>query len=411
MNIAGKPDAHSSQYVAQPAPAPAPDANVGITQRGHTFTTQSAVPPDGCGGAAQPRARATLARRDSWNLFGFRWRLRGQRIARSAVRHAGGTVESLSMARSASDTGVTCKEPVPLRFVPLVAGGGCAPAWAPDAPAMQGATEGAAPRHDPRPGARASSWPHRLLSSMKHRIRYWTAPGEHRKALRMTYSRDKVIGSTYVFLNAILADEPLARHFAELQRQVRRLDKRVGMQAGISTDSAQVLREAADRTACARHQVKDKILSFPREELLHGALSLGDFRRADGILLALESRMVIGIALYGDALRCLAALDVDHDGLCETINGILDTVSAREAAAGAVQRQQWLDTTVGRLPYRTLGRLHTVLSRQQCGGVHQAFLDELLDIVEARTGIPPGTPGSHHHPTRDERGPTERQSP
>lgn len=406
--LPGRADRPSSPYVATSVSAA--ERNVGVTESGHTFTAHTAPAPDNCGGVPHPRARATLARRDGWNLFAFGWRLRGQRVARSAVRHSGAGDTSLASRQedgSSTESGNTSgaartprkdackdayrepyKEPVSLRFVPLTHGPTpLTPTGAAHARAAHAAMYTAVIRHDARTSPSAASWPRRLLSTVKYRIRYWTAPGEHRKALRMTYTREKVVGATYVFLNAILSDEALGRHFLELQRQVRRLDGRMGVHPGISDESGRVLRDAADRTAATRQQVRDRILCLHREDLLHCAVGMIEYRRADAILLALESRIVIAIALYGDALRCIAAIDVDNDSVCDAIGGILETVLARETEAGSVPRKEWLASAVDRLPRRTLVRLHTVLSGHACGGAYQDFLDELMQIVDTKVGV------------------------
>jgi hypothetical protein len=417
--LPGQADGPSSTYVAPPVSAA--DRNVGVTESGHTFTAHTSPAPDNCGGAPHPRARATLARRDSWNLFAFGWRLRGQRVARSAVRHAGaGDTSPVSRQEDGSSTGSNdasgtsprmlrkdaykdayrepYKEPVSLRFVPLAHGTTpLPPTVTPHARAAHAAMYTAVVRQDARANPPVASWPRRLLSTVKYRIRYWTAPGEHRKALRMTYTREKVVGATYVFLNAMLSDEVLGRHFRELQRQVRRLDGRLGVHPDISDESARVLRDAADRTAATRQQVRDRMLSLSREELLHGAVGMVEYRRADAILLALESRIVVAIALYGDALRCIAALDVDNDAVCDAIGGILETVFAREAEVGSVPRKEWLESAVAQLPHRTLVRLHTVLSGHACGGAYQDFLDELMQIVDARMDAASRDPTGHVH--------------
>ncbi|CAM3608772.1 hypothetical protein BOSP111201_15550 [Bordetella sputigena] len=418
--LPGQADGPSSTYVAPPVSAA--DRNVGVTESGHTFTAHSAPAPDNCGGAPHPRARATLARRDSWNLFAFGWRLRGQRVARSAVRHAvAGDTSLVSRQEDGSSTGSNdaagtpsrmlrkdaykdayrepYKEPVSLRFVPLTGTAPLPSTVIPHARAAHAAMYTAVVRQDASGNPSAASWPRRLLSTVKYRIRYWTAPGEHRKALRMTYTREKVVGATYVFLNAMLSDEALGRHFRELQRQVRRLDGRLGVHPDISDESARVLRDAADRTAATRQQVRDRMLSLHREELLHGAVGMVEYRRADAILLALESRIVVAIALYGDALRCIAAIDVENDAVCDAIGGILETVFAREAEAGSVPRKEWLESAVDGLPHRALVRLHTVLSGHACGGAYQDFLDELMRIVDARMGTASPDPAVHAHAT------------
>ncbi|ARP79491.1 hypothetical protein CAL12_00730 [Bordetella genomosp. 8] len=384
---------------------PAADRNVGITEGGHTFVAQPAPAPDGCAATQHPRARATLARRDGWNPFAFGWRLRGQQAARSVVRHAAGvgdtalTVSHGDVAAPGSGDAPappprmprreTCrdaqKETVSLRFVPLTQGAPLPSSASPHGRGGQGPMVAAAARHDPRAGPPAASWPRRLLSTVKYRIRYWAAPGEHRKALRMTYTREKVVGATYVFLNAMLSDEPLDRHFLELERQVRRLDGRMGVHPDISEESTRVLRDAAERMAATRRNVRDRMLSLQREALLPAVAGSIEYRRADAILLALESRIVIAIALYGDALRCIAAIDVDNDAVCDAIGGIVETVLAREAQTACMQRRQWLRSAVDRLPQRTLVRLQTVLSGHACGGAYQDFRDDLMRFVEART--------------------------
>ncbi|OZI21233.1 hypothetical protein CAL26_27790 [Bordetella genomosp. 9] len=277
------------------------------------------------------------------------------------------------------------KEAASLRFVPLTQGAQLPSSAFPHGRAGHGPMIAAVARHDPRAGPSVASWPRRLLSTVKYRIRYWTAPGEHRKALRMAYTREKVVGATYVFLNAMLSDEPPDRHFLELERQVRRLDGRMGVHPDISEESARVLRDAAERTAATRRNVRGRMLALQREALLPAAAGWVEYRRADAILLALESRIVIAIALYGDALRCIAAIDVDNDAVCDAIGGIVETVLAREAQTVCLQRRQWLRSAVDRLPQRTLVRLQTVLSGHACGGAYQDFRDDLMQFVEART--------------------------
>jgi hypothetical protein len=391
---AGRTDA--SPPSGFPASASSTDSAAGSVGNGHAFKTQTADYPDKCGGASNTRGRATMARRHALNVFGFAWRWPGPSVVQATTR-SGSTTATSRAVRSASGSigdfdgpaGAPHRIPLspPLRFLPLMYDAAPPPLVIPHGHASHGDASSPEARADAWPGRRACSWPRHMISAMAYRLRYWTTPGEHRKALRMAHSREKVIGAAYVFLNAMQSDEPLVRHFAALQRQVRRLDKRAGMAWGISDESALVLREAADRTACAREKVRDKILSFHREELLYDAAGTDEFHRADGILLVLESRMATGVALYGHALRCIAATDVSQDAVCETIGQVLETVFAREAAAGTTHPRDWLGCAVSRLPYRTLERLHAVLSAGLvCGGAYQAFLDELARIVESKMG-------------------------
>lgn len=397
--FAGKPDGTDPSYVVRTASSP--EAALGVTQNGHAFKPQAADHPD-IYGASQARARVGVARCGPFDLLRFGLGLRGPREAQPAVRRAArDDATSQALSREGSIRGAAGSAdaapaiPLPLRFLPLMNDTVFPPAVLPDAQVSDNAASIAPARDAPWSGRRAASWPQRLCSAIAYRFRYLAAPGEHRKALRMAHTREKVVGATYVFLNAIQSDEPLLRHFAELRRQVRRLDRRMGVDSGISDESARVLLDAADRTAGARRQVRDKILSFHREELLYDVVGTDEFHRADGILLVVESRMATGIALYGHALRCLAAADIAEDAACETIGRILETVFAREAAAGVMQPREWLASAVGRLPHRTLVRLHATLSADlACGGAYQAFRDELLRIVEAKAGIPPPRPAS-----------------
>ncbi|AOB29507.1 hypothetical protein AKI39_00680 [Bordetella sp. H567] len=370
--------------------------SVGVTPSGYAFKPQPAIPVDIYAELSHAR-RATQARRGTFGLFRFGWSLRGHRTAESTVRRSGsggGTSQALSgsgLLRGAGTSGgagcATDRMPVPPRFLPLMNDLALPPVVLSHAPSAGNAIHTAPARDAPWPGPRAPSWPRRMLSAVAYRLRYLAAPGEHRKALRMAYMREKVMGSAYVFLNAIQSDEPLLRHFVDLRRQVRRLDRRAGVVSGISDESARVLLEAADRTASARRQVRDRILAFHREELLYDVVGADEFHRADAVLLVVESRMVAGIALYGDALRCLAAADVAQDAICEAIDQILEPLFAREAAAEGMQPR---DCAVARLPYRTLVRLHGVLSAGlACGGAYQTFMQELLRIVEAKVGLRP----------------------
>ena len=392
--FAGKTDGNNTPYVVDTVPSSG--GTIGVTENGLAFKPQPAEHAD-IYGASQARARVSVARRGPFDLFRFGLGLRGHRAVQPAARRAAGDdAASQALSREGSIRGSAGSAdavptiPLPLRFLPLMNGTGFSPVVPPHAQVPGNAAYMAPGRDAPWPGPRAASWPQRLFSALAYRFRYLAAPGEHRKALRMAHTREKVVGATYVFLNAIQSDEPLLRHFAELRRQVRRLDRRMGVDSGISDESARVLLDAADCTAGARRQVRDKILSFHREELLYDVVGADEFHRADGILLVVESRMATGIALYGHALRCLAAANVAEDAACETIGQILETVFAREAAAGVTQPRDWLASAVGRLPYRTLVRLHATLSAGlACGGAYQAFLDELLRIVEAKVGIPP----------------------
>jgi len=390
---AGRTDASSPSYFA--ASASSTDNAAGSTGNDHAFRTLTTDCPDRCGRAGNTLARATMAR--SHTLFGFAWRWPGPAVIKATTR-VGRATETSRAVRSANGpicdfdgpAGAAHRMPLPPppRFPPMAQEVALPPLVIPHDQSSHGAASSAEARDDAWPGRRACSWPRSMFSAVAYRLRYWATPGErHKAALRMANSREGVSGAAYVFLNAMQSDEPLVKHFANLRRQVRRLDKCAGTAWGISDESALVLREAADRTAAAREKVRDKILSFHREELLYD-LRGTDFHRADGILLVLESRMATGVALYGHALRRLAATDVAEDSFCETVGQVLETVFAREAAAGTAQPRDWLGCAVSRLPSRTLMQLHAVLSAGLvCGGAYQSLLDELALIVASKAGL------------------------
>jgi hypothetical protein len=219
---------------------------------------------------------------------------------------------------------------------------------------------------DPLPVA-ASRWPRDVFSSVAQRVRYWTVSSGRQKEMRLERARDKVVGAAYVFLNAMQSDEPLDRHFEQLKRQVRRLDKHAQAVGGISEESARVLGEAATRTGGARPQAKDKMLSFHREALLHDIHCGNEFRHADAILLALESCMARSIAIYGRALRQLAYAGMAEDAEVDTVRRAVAEALAREAVADATwgegrTREDGLPVAMRRLPDQTVMSLNAILS-------------------------------------------------
>jgi hypothetical protein len=209
-----------------------------------------------------------------------------------------------------------------------------------------------------------------VVSTLTHRLRYWTVSGERQKELRIDRASDKVMGAAYVFLNAMQSDEALDKHFAALRRQIRRLDKHGNVRGDlISEESTRMLTEAADRTARSRDKAKYKILAFHREELLYHLHDSADFRHADAILLTLESRMVASIAIYGPALRQIAYAGSSDLALLESLRVAAQNALATErladddAGTQAIQdRNEGLATAASRLPYRVLVRLDAVLT-------------------------------------------------
>ncbi len=124
-----------------------------------------------------------------------------------------------------------------------------------------------------------------------------------------------------------------------------------------------------------------------------------EFHRADAILLVVESRMATGIALYGDALRRLAAADVTDEALCEAIGqdpgNRVRARSRRRGNAAAGLAGPWC----GRPPAVShAGPLHAVLSAGlACGSTYQAFLDELLASSKPRSAYPPPASSADAH--------------
>jgi hypothetical protein len=236
-------------------------------------------------------------------------------------------------------------------------------------PVMQGVPPSRLPRHAAYGTAGRFRWPHQVVSSFTHRLRYWTVSGERRKELRIDRASDRVMGAAYVFLNAMQSDEALDKHFAALQRQIRRLDKHGNVRGDLSEESTRMLTEAADRTARSRDKVKYKILAFHRDELLYHLQDSEDLRHADSILLALERRMVASIAVYGPALRQIAYAGTSAAAPLESMRAAAENAMASELQVGsgtgdeAVRdRDDGLATALSRLPYPILVRLDAVLS-------------------------------------------------
>jgi hypothetical protein len=399
---AGKTERINLQSAA--AAVQAVDGRVAITG-GRSFKAQGADRPDRPGAVGAP-GRANLARRHTLDrFFHITRRLRGTRSIQTTQVRAGGTEKAAEKDRSRSlslaDAVPAAGAPrlLPLRFLPMMSDVTLPPLVIPGVSSRDTRMPERAPVHGAPMHLRTPSWPWQIVSSLAYRLRCWTAPGERRKELRLAQLREKVVGATYVFLNAMQSGEPLVRHFKSLQRQVRRLDRRMGVPSGLSGESARVLREAADRIASVRGTVRDKILSFHREELLYDLPDIESFHHADGILLVMECRMITGIALYGHALRGIAAADVASGEPCQAICQVLATAVAREAkvADGSESpRQAWLGGAVSRLPHRTLMRLHAVLSNGlHCDGVYQDFLDELAAVVGSKAGVTGSQHGGH----------------
>ncbi|ANN75820.1 hypothetical protein [Bordetella flabilis] len=244
------------------------------------------------------------------------------------------------------------------------------PPHAPTAiPLVQAVPPSRVPRHAAYATAGRFRWPHQVVSTLTHRLRYWTVSGERQKELRIDRASDKVMGAAYVFLNAMLSDEALDKHFGALRRQIRRLDKHGNVRGDLSEESTRMLTEAADRTAGSRDKAKYKILAFHREELLYPLHDSADFRHADAILLTLERRMVASIAIYGPALRQIAYAGTSDLAPLESLRVAAQNALASEVLAGdgagsaAIQeRNDGLATAASRLPYRVLVRLDAVLT-------------------------------------------------
>jgi hypothetical protein len=402
------------------ATASAADDGLGLTVAGHSFRAKGHERPDGRGSAVHPRSSDAVAHRHpSLHVMHMARRFPGSRAFQATESHGAGpratsaTAGPHGLANPRLATGGRAGPmPTPPQFLSMMRDVGLPPVMFPGAATAQFAAPSSA---SPLP-SRVAWWPRQVLSSVAHRLRCLTLPREHRNALRIAQAREKVSCAAYVFLNAMQSDEPLGRHFTELKRQVSRLDKHVGVSAGISNDSTRVLREAAD-SAARREAVRNKILSFHREALLYDITddeeSSAEFHHADSVLLAMECRMAAGIALYGHALRGIAAMDIEEHQSGDAvvpdgdIAAAMDIVLSREAevCGGAdFARQDWLGTAVRLLPHRTMVRLHQVLS----AGLpwpepYRAFLWEVQRVVGRHVDIP--------QPERPERDPEHIGTP
>jgi hypothetical protein len=240
------------------------------------------------------------------------------------------------------------------------------------------------------------AWWRRTCAFIVHRLKARSAPKGYR-ALQITHAREKVMSAAYVFLNAMRSGEALGKHFEDLKRLVRRLDRYSGMSSGISEASTYVLAEAARNTAARHDGAVDMLECIDRRDLLDKGIDpqgfdAEDYQRGDGILFAMEYPVAPGIALYGQALRYIAAADPKDATGCDIIRGAVDRLLRGEEAAGDIAhtRAQWLTSAVERLPERTLQRLGMVLDAGlPCSFTDpcKAFLQDLAPMVGKHLGL------------------------
>jgi hypothetical protein len=99
-----------------------------------------------------------------------------------------------------------------------------------------------------------------------------------------------------------------------------------------------------------------------------------------------------GIALYGQALRYIAAADPKDAAGCDIIRCAVDRLLRGEEAAGdiALARAEQLASAVERLPNRTLRRLGMVLDADlPCSFTDpcKIFLQDLAPMVGKHLGL------------------------